>query len=74
MDLSTVPFHLCPVGVPLADPKAARLAYEDMRDFLAMHGAPSVVVVDTLARNFGEDENSSRLSAPSSPHSTPSRR
>jgi hypothetical protein len=60
VDLSTVPFHLCPVGVPLADPKAARLAYEDMRDFLAMHGAPSVVVVDTLARNFGEDENSSQ--------------
>ena len=60
VDLATVPFHLCQVGVPLADPKAARLAYEDMRDFLSMHGAPSVVVVDTLARNFGEDENSSQ--------------
>ncbi len=60
IDLTPVPFHLCPVAVPLADPKAAVLAREDMRDFLALHGAPAVVVVDTLARNFGEDENSSQ--------------
>ena len=60
IDLTGVPFHLCPVAVPLADAKAAVLAREDMRDFLAMHGAPVCVVVDTLARNFGEDENSSQ--------------
>lgn len=60
VDLTGVPFHLCPVPVPLADPKAATLAREDIVDFCALHGAPVCVVVDTLARNFGEDENSTQ--------------
>lgn len=60
-DLRKAPFYLSSCTTALTD-EMSRVEFEAVvADFIQQHGQPAMVVIDTLARNFGPgDENSTQ--------------
>lgn len=55
-----VPFYVTPHRVLLMQPKEAYQLHEAMKGIADQHGRVDKIVVDTLARNMGGDENSTQ--------------
>lgn len=59
MNIGDAPLCLTESAAPLADRTTARQVADDFRALSEKHGLiPELIIVDTLARNFGADENS----------------
>jgi putative DNA primase/helicase len=53
--------HVSNTAVPLTEWDAVQLVLREIRAMIKQHGSPALIVVDTLARNFGGlDENSNK--------------
>lgn len=56
--LDTAPLYVSTVAAALTDPEGLTATIADVRHLTEQHGAPRLIVLDTLARNFGPgDEN-----------------
>lgn len=61
IDLQGVPVFASNMGIALTHPEAATEAITIVQELMAKHGRPGLIVLDTVARNFGPgDENSTR--------------
>lgn len=61
VSLENAPLHVSSMATALTDPLASAELQAVVAEFSRTHGAPVLIVVDTLARNFGPgDENSNR--------------
>jgi hypothetical protein len=61
IDLTDTQLHISRAGVALTDEKAVAELLAEVTSFIERQGHPALVVVDTLARNFGGgDENSTK--------------
>lgn len=59
--LHDAPLFVSSAPVPFLDANAAAMVAEKVREVAAVHGDPALIIVDTLARNFGDgDENSTK--------------
>lgn len=59
--LEGVPLFKSECAAQFLDPKSAQSVEHAISELAAQHGAPAMVIVDTLARNFGPgDENSTQ--------------
>ncbi len=59
--LATVPFFMSSAPAALTDQSSAAEVAETIAEVAAQHGPPVMIVIDTLARNFGPgDENSTK--------------
>lgn len=56
--LAAAPLAISDKAAPLTDRDAAAEVLHAINRMAEKHGAPALIVVDTLARNFGADENS----------------
>jgi len=60
VSLKDAPLAISNRAAPLTDEDSARKVAQAIEHLAEIHGAPAVIVVDTLARNFGADENSTQ--------------
>ena len=61
VDASTLPFFVSNQPVGILDTGAVQVAVNAIREMVEAHGSPRLLIVDTLARNFGPgDENSTQ--------------
>ena len=61
VDASTLPFFVSNQPVGILDAVAVQVAVTAIREMVEAHGSPRLLIVDTLARNFGPgDENSTQ--------------
>ena len=61
VDLATLPFFMSSAPAALTDPASAAEVAETIAEITAQHGPPAMIVIDTLARNFGPgDENATK--------------
>lgn len=61
VDLGALPFFMSSAPAALTDPASAAEVAETIAEITKQHGPPAMIVVDTLARNFGPgDENSTK--------------
>lgn len=57
----SIPFAVSSVAAQFLDPASAQAVTVAISEFATMHGTPSLVVVDTMNRNYGPgDENSTK--------------
>lgn len=58
VDLHDAPLYVSTVAAALTDREGLSAALADVQRLIELHGAPRLIVLDTLARNFGPgDEN-----------------
>ena len=61
VDASTLPFFVSNQPVGILETGAVQVAVNAIRELAEAHGSPRLLIVDTLARNFGPgDENSTQ--------------
>lgn len=61
VDVATLPFFMSSAPAALTDPESAAEVAETIAEITAQHGPPAMIVIDTLARNFGPgDENATK--------------
>lgn len=61
VDLANLPVEISSTSTALTDPAGSDELKSVVAEYVQEHGAPVLIVVDTLARNFGPgDENSTR--------------
>lgn len=61
IDVCTLPFYKSSAAVPMLDKCAAARIERAVKTVADKHGAPALIVIDTLARNFGDgDENTAK--------------
>lgn len=61
IDLADAPLHLSTMAASLTDEGGLQEAVEEANNMVAKHGTPALIVIDTVARNFGPgDENSTK--------------
>ena len=61
VDLATLPFFMSSAPAALTDQASAAEVAETIAEITEQHGPPAMIVIDTMARNFGPgDENSTR--------------
>jgi hypothetical protein len=61
VDLKSIPLFVSTTPVGLSDPDQVKFVTDTVEKIVAEHGPPRLIVVDTVARNFGPgDENSTK--------------
>jgi len=59
-DLSAAPLAVSETGANFADPSSVQSVQSAIDEFAEQHGAPVLIIIDTLHRNFVGDENSAQ--------------
>ena len=60
IDLKDVPFFKSNKAIVMNDPVAVDIMHHTIKELSERYGKPSVVVIDTVARSMGGDENSTK--------------